>query len=191
MKKGILIILLILISLFTLLTVSGMEKRYFYVNAKDNSENIFIIKQPDFSLQLTATPQKDSLNNFHVDLTFNNLSKNIFIEKSEITIINNLNGEIELKGVSATDGFYNWVEEKNGKAQTFDQLPKHLKTISKDIEAYFLYDWDFKSSGMAKDNLEIRVYQKIMIEDKIIVINKNFKLKLIDEIIYRSLIRFH
>ena len=66
-----------------------MEKRYFYVNAKDNSENIFIIKQPDFSLQLTATPQKDSLNNFHVDLTFNNLSKNIFIEKSEITIINN------------------------------------------------------------------------------------------------------
>ena len=96
-----------------------------------------------------------------------------------------------MKGVSATDGFYNWVEEKNGKAQTFNQLPKHLKNISKDIEAYFLYDWDFKSSGMAKDNLEIRVYQKLMIEDKIIVINKNFKLKLIDEIIYRSPIRFH
>ena len=153
--------------------------------------NIFIVKQPEFSLQLTATPQKDSLNNFHIDLTFNNLSKNIFIEKSEITINNNSNGEIELKEVSATDGFYNWVEEKNGKAQTFDKLPKHLKNISKEIEAYFLYDWDFKSNGIAKDNLEIKIYQKLIVENKLIVINKNIKLKLTNETIYRSPIRFH
>lgn len=191
MKKGILIILFILIFLIALLAVSGAEKRYFYVNTKDNSENIFIIKQPEFSLQLTANPQKDSLNNFHVDLTFNNLSKNIFVEKSEITIINNLNGEIELKEVSATDGFYNWVEEKNGKAQTFDKLPKHLKNISKEIEAYFLYDWDFKSNGRAKDNLEIKIYLKLMVENKLVVIDKNKKLKLTNETIYRSPIRFH
>jgi len=191
MRKGILIILLILIFLFALLIVSGMEKRYFYVNANDNVENIFIVKQPEFSLQLTATPQKDSLNNFHIDLTFNNLSKNIFIEKSEIIINNNSNGEIELKEVSATDGFYNWVEEKNGKAQTFDKLPKHLKNISKEIEAYFLYDWDFKSNGIAKDSLEIKIYQKLIVENKLIVINKNIKLKLTNETIFRSPIRFH
>ena len=191
MKKGILIIIFVLIILFALLTLSGLERRYFYVNTKDNSENIFIVKQPDFSLQLTANPQKDSLNNFHVDLIFNNLSKDIFIENSEITIANNSNGEIKLKEVSATDGFYNWVEEKNGKAQTFDKLPKHLKNISKEIKAYFLYDWDFKSNGRAKDNLEIKMYQKLRVENKLVIINKNIKLKLTSEIIYRSPIRFH
>ena len=168
-----------------------MEKRYFYVNAKDNSENIFIVKRPEFSLQLTATPEKDGLNNFYVDLIFNNVSENIFIENSEISISNNSNGEIELKEVSATDGFYNWVEEKNGKAQTFDKLPKHLKNISKEIKAYFVYNWDFKSIGKPKNNLEIKIYQKLLVEDKIVTINKNIKLKLTDEIIYRSPIRFH
>lgn len=191
MKKGILIILFILIFLFALLTLSGLEKRCFYVNAKDNSKNIFIVKRPEFSLQLTATPQKDSLNNFYVDLIFNNVSENIFIENSEISITNNLNGEIELKEVSATDGFYDWVEEKNGKAQTFDKLPKHLKNISKEIKAYFVYNWDFKSNGKPKNNLEIKIYQKLLVEDKIVTINKNLKLKLTDEIIYRSPIRFH
>lgn len=171
--------------------LSGLEKRNFYVNAKDNSKNIFIVKQPEFSLQLTANPQKDSLNNFNVDLIFNNLSKEIFIKNAEITLIDNVNGEIELKEVSATDGFYSWLEEKNGKAKNFEKLPIHLKTLSKEIKAYFAYVWDFKSNGKAKEELEIKIYLKMMVENKLVVINKNIKLKLKNETIFRSPIRFH
>lgn len=165
--------------------------RYFYVNSDNGSENIPIQKSEELFIQLTANPEKNDLSSFHIDLIFNNVTENIIVKSADIKIINNSHNDIKLLEVNATDGFYNWVEEKNGKAPTFEKLPKHLKEISKEIEAYFLYNWSFKSKENKNDYIRINLSGNLLVGEKRIVLNRNINLKLKSEIIFRSPIRFH
>ncbi len=169
----------------------GIEKRYFYVNSDDDSENIIIKKNAELQIRLSANPDKNDLKYIHIDLIFNNLTENIIIKSANINIINNYHNHTKLLEVNATDGFYNWVEEKNGKAPTFEKLPKHLKEISKEIKAYFLYNWNFKSNENKNDYIRINFSGNLLVGEKRIVLNRNIKLKLKSEIIFRSPIRFH
>lgn len=191
MKKRILITFFVLSSLIIIFILCGIEKRYFYVNSDDGSENIPIKKNAELYIQLTSNPEKNDLKCFHIDLIFNNLTENIIVKSANINIINNSHNDIKLLEVTATDGFYNWVEEKNGKAPTFEKLPNHLKEISKEIKAYFLYNWNFKSTENKKDYIRINVSGNLLVGEKRIVINRNINLKLKSEIIFRSPIRFH
>lgn len=189
MKKKILITFFVLLLLIIMFILCGIEKRYFYVNSDDDSENILIKKNAELQIQLSANPDKNDLKHIYIDLIFNNLTENIIIKSANINIINNYHSHTKLLEVKATDGFYNWVEEKNGKASTFEKLPKHLKEINKEIKAYFLYNWKFKSNE--NDYLKINVSGNLLVGEKRIVLNRNINLKLKSEIIFRSPIRFH
>lgn len=191
MRKRILITFFVLLSLIIIFTLCGIEKRYFYVNSDDGSENILIKKNHEVYIQLTANPEQNDLKCFHIDLIFNNLTEDIIVKSANINIINNSHNDTKLLEVNATDGFYNWVEEKNGKAPTFEKLPKHLKEISKEIEAYFLYNWEFKSKENKKDYIRINILVNLLVGQKRIVLNRIINLKLKSEIIFRSPIRFH
>lgn len=191
MRKFFTITFLVILILFLILHFCGLEKRFFYVNSENNYKNISILKCPEFFLQLTANPENKNLTDFHIDLIFNNLTQNIVLENANVSIINNPKSEIKLIEVTATDGFYNWDAEKNGKAETFEKLPTKLKEISKEIRAYYLYSWNFKTNGMEKKDLEIRVLGNLLIEGKRKVFERNIKMKLTNKIVFRSPIRFH
>ena len=191
MRKNFARIFIILFTLFLILFLSGLEKRYFYENSKNKTENISIKNCKEFNLQLTANPENKKITGFHIDLTFSKLKQNIIIENANLKIINIPKNEINLTEVSATDGFYNWEPEKNGKAKTFEKLPKNLKVIGKDIKAYFLYSWNFRTYEKEKKDLEINVSLNLLVEGQRVKIEKNIKMKLANEIIFRSPIRFH
>ena len=122
---------------------------------------------------------------------FNNITEKINVDSFNIEIINNRNAKIKLTEISAVDGFYNWVEEKNGKAENFEKLPKHLKEISKETKSYFLYNWSFNGNGTKTDNLQIHLTGKLVVSNNTIIINKIVNLQIENELIYRSQIRFH
>lgn len=191
MKKNFTITFFVLLSLFLIFTFYGLEKRFFYINSEDKSENISIKKSSEFYIQLTANPEKNNLKYFNIVLIFNNLTNGIIVKNADVSIINNSGNEIKLLDVSATDGFYNWEPKKNGKASTFDKLPKHLKEINKEIQAYYLYSWNFKTNGNEKKDLKINVSGNLIVGEKEIVFKRTIELKLINELIFRSPIRFH
>ena len=190
-RRKILIILLIPVIIIAIIILSGIEKRYFYVNKEFLTENTLIEKTDNFTLELTAEPLKDNLNCFDISFFFNDITEKINVDSFNIEILNNRNPKIKLTEISAVDGFYNWVEEKNGKAENFEKLLKHLKEISKETKSYFLYNCSFNCNRIKTNNLQIRVTGKLLVANKTINLNKVVNLQIENELIYRSQIRFH
>ena len=190
-RRKLLIILLILVIIIAIIILSGIEKRYFYVNEEFRTENTLIKKTNNFTLELSAEPLKDNLYCFDISLFFNDITEKINVDSFNIEILNNRNTKIKLTEISAVDGFYNWVEEKNGKAENFEKLPKHLKEISKETKSYFLYNCSFNCNRIKTNNLQIRVTGKLLVANKTINLNKVVNLQIENELIYRSQIRFH
>ena len=190
-RKKLLIILLILVIIIAIIILSGIEKRYFYVNKEFRTENTLIKKTNNFTLELSAEPLKDNLNCFDISLFFNDITEKINVDSFNIEILNNRNTKIKLTEISAVNGFYNWVEEKNGKAENFEKLPKHLKEISKETKSYFLYNCSFNCNRIKTNNLQIRVTGKLLVANKTIKLNKVVNLQIENELMYRSQIRFH
>lgn len=184
MKKLLIIIILTIFLLIVCLYIAGLETRYSYKSMAEK-ENIEVVKNSDFKIQLYATPNDSSL---IVSVVFDNIKRTILLDSAKVTILNNKN--LKLKEVTATDGFYNWEEEKNGKAATFDKLPGHLKIVDKDIRAYFDYSWSFDIADKP-ENIEIELLMMLTVENKRIQINKNVKMKLEKENVFLSPIRFH
>ena len=96
-----------------------------------------------------------------------------------------------MKEVSASDGLYNWVKEKNGTAKIFDMLPKHLKTIEKDIQAYFVYCWSFNFYSKKPENIEIELSILFDVDNNQVQLKKIIEMKLSKEFVFKSPIRFH
>lgn len=109
MRKLFLIIIIAIFLLIVCFYISGIETRYFYKSIAEK-ENIELVKNSDFRIQLCATPTDSSL---IVNVTFDNLKKTILLDSVKVAILNNEN--LKLKEVTATDGFYNWEEEKMEK----------------------------------------------------------------------------
>lgn len=184
MKKLFLVIVATIFLLFIWLYISGLETRYFYKNAEEK-EIIELLKNPDFRIQLCATPNDSSL---VVNVVFDQLKSTILLDAAKVTVLNNKS--LKLKEVTATDGFYNWEEEKNGKAETFDKLPKHLKIVDRDINAYFDYSWSFDIADKP-EIIEIELLMMLQVENKGVQVKKNIKMKLEKENVFLSPIRFH
>ncbi|MFC5683475.1 hypothetical protein ACYE2N_06035 [Flavobacterium sp. MAHUQ-51] len=161
-----------------------MEKRYSYENV--GKQNIELLKNSNFKMHLFATPNDSALS---VDIVFNNLIQTIIIESANIEAFDNQ--ELKLKQVYATDGFYNWVTEKNGKAKIFNKLPEHLKIVHDSIEAYFNYSWNFETNKVKPENIKIKISMLLNVENKKIQLNKVVNMKLSEEKVFLSPIRFH
>ena len=67
-RRKLLVILFILVIIIATIILSGIEKRYFYVNKEFSTENTLIEKIDNFTLELTAEPLKDNLNCFDISL---------------------------------------------------------------------------------------------------------------------------
>lgn len=184
MKKIYLIIISTILLSIVLFYITGLETRYFYKSVAEK-ENIGIVKNPDFRIQLFAAPSDSSLT---VNIVFDNLKRTILLESAKVNILTNEN--LKLEEVTATDGFYSWKQEKNGKAESFDELPEHLKIVNKDIRAYFDYSWSFDIADKP-ENIEIDLLMIFMIENKRIQIKKKIKMILEKENVFLSPIRFH
>lgn len=184
MKKPLLIIISTILLSIVWFYISGLETRYSYKSIAEK-ENIELVKNSDCRIQLYATPSDSSL---IVNVVFDNLKRTILLDSVKVNILNN--ESLKLKEVTATDGFYNWEEEKNGKAETFDKLPEHLKIVNRDIRAYFDYSWSFDIADKP-ENIEIELLMMLIVENKRIQINKNIKMKLEKENVFLSPIRFH
>ena len=182
--------------LIGLVILSGIIRRHHYIDKKTGKEVIKLIDNSDFSLTLSAAFSKrdQNNNNFGVGIVFDRPIKNILIESAEVKIISEPSlHEFKLQEVRAVDGFHMWVEEKNGTALTFDQLPKHLKTVNSDIEAYYVYSWQYDDKNGAENINLIRVQARIdlNVEGKKYKIREERVFKLTSEFSFRNPIRFH
>ncbi|SCY97718.1 hypothetical protein [Flavobacterium caeni] len=163
---------------------SGLEKRYSYENT--GKQNIELLENPNFKIQLSATPNDSALS---VEIVFNKLNKTIIIDSASVEVFENQ--KLKLIEVSATDGFYNWVEEKNGKAETFNKLPEHLKIVHDSIEAYFNYSWNFEMKKIKLRNIKIKISMSLNVENKRMQLNKVVNMELFEKKVFVSPIRFH
>ncbi|WP_157766163.1 hypothetical protein, partial [Aquimarina aggregata] len=106
-------------------------------------------------------------------------------------VMDYLNSPLELKSVSAVDGFYSWKDEYKSEAKSFAFLPEKLKTVTKDIEAYFVYSWHYDKLNKDVDLTKVIYNIHLSSNGEKYVVKNEIVFKLKSELIFRSPIRFH
>ena len=193
MKKLITIIFAILFVTALIVVFVGIENKYYYENKRvPKNEYNNIVNNSAFRIRIDAFPNSENENLVDVILFVDKTVSPIQFESAKLNLIDSANFELQTEKVTATDGFYNWDKEKNGSANSFENLPESLRIVDKDLKTYFAYTWTFKGISKNLNQIEIKVSLSIKnIDGENLRINKTFQLVKSKKIIFRNPIRFH
>lgn len=193
MKKLIVITFAILFATTLFVVIVGIENKYYYENKKaTKTEHNNVLNNTDFRIRIDAFPNSENENLIDIILYVDKIISPIKFESAKLNALDSANFELKTKKVTATDGFYNWDQEKNGSANSFENLPEYLRYVDKELKAYFAYTWTFEGSSKNLNQIEIRVSLSIKnIEGQNLKINKTFQFVKKEKIIFRNPIRFH
>lgn len=194
--KTILLVLGILTLVLTGLVVwSGYKTDYKYLEASAGTETTDIHLE-DFVVSIMLGSRKgnevDPSDDIAFTIFFSKPSDDITINSVKVKAYSDsATDTFELQSVQALDGFYQWEEEKNGEAKSFKELPSHLKSVSKDIEAYYAYSWTFNTANHNINSVNVSLEIDLSSNGKELKIKENKRFKLNSELIFRNPIRFH
>ncbi|MDB4754880.1 hypothetical protein OAF80_00330 [bacterium] len=196
MKKKLTILILLIILPIGLFYLSGLETKYKYFENDLKSNSIELISNSDFELSLSCSPEMNLRNDYQVGLGVGLIFKNVNQDVQIDSVFVNVNSKsnetpIKLNSVSALDGYYNWKDDHKSKAVNFELLPEKFKRVDKDIEAYFVYTWNFDKQDENLDLIEVTTKIHLSSNGEKYYISKRNSFELITELIFRSPIRFH
>jgi hypothetical protein len=170
-------------------------RRYYYLEKVKRREAVVLIDNNHLRLVFDVHPLRGThtnrRENFSAGLVFHNLSRDVIVKRARLSAKDAKQRDLELEAVSAVDGFYSWKEDKNVSRSSCAELPAELRTISKDIKAYFVYSWSF--TGQLLDASEIAVDLDLLFEagNKAYKISNTLHFQIESEWVFENPIRFH
>ncbi|MFC7000044.1 hypothetical protein [Rufibacter roseus] len=193
--KGCLIPIVVLEVLFGALYISGLNTEYYYAELSSGKENLVLVNDENFKLTFALSIDKDTESSkaglILAGFTLTSVNNDVRIDTAEIMTFNSIGEPLELDSVYAIDGFYSWKEEMNYKSKSFPLLPDKFKTVSKSIEAYFVYSWRFKINKIHVDTVQVKVNTTVKSKNRTYRIEETYPFELKSRIYFRSPIRAH
>lgn len=195
LPKGCLIPIVVIIVLIGVYYVSGLHTEYYFAESGSGNENIELVNDGNFRLTFGLASDKETKesNPSHISAAFilAGVNNDVTIDTSNILTFNAFEKPFELDSVYAIDGFYSWKKEMNSKAKAFHLLPETFRTVSKEIRAYFVYSWHFKTKGLNTDTVQVKVNTTIKSKNRTYRIKETYLFELKSRIYFRSPIRAH
>lgn len=193
--KGCLIPIVVIAVLIGVYYVSGLHTEYYYAESGSGKENIELVNDENFRLTFGLASDKEAKESnpsfISAAFIFTGVNNDVTIDTANIFTFNTLEKPFELDSVYAIDGFYSWEEEMNSKAKAFHLLPETFKTVSKEIRAYFVYSWHFKTKRLNTDKVQVRVIAAIESNNRTYKIEETYSFELKSRVYFRSPIRAH